>query len=501
MKLLRKLITSFGVVFVLCCGANAMAVSGEQGLAESEEFVINAGLNDAWYNPSTAGQGFFITVFPDLGQVSVAWLTYDTELPPYYAIASLGDPGQRWLTALGPYEGAQAELVVYSASNGLFDAAFPVPELSPVGSIHLQFEDCYTGMINYELPGIGRSESIPIERVASDNISLCEALSTAVVPSGSCYISEGEVPLEFSRLFAVWGSSSNDVFTVGGSGTILHFDGTNWTPMAWGGDFGFEGVWGSSGKDVYAVGGYDGFGLAFGIILHYDGSCWRQVFSTTEYQFTDVWGSSSHDVFATTSQGGGVLHYNGTSWTPMTSGTEGMDFSGGVWGTGTDNVYAVGGDKVWHYDGSSWQLAASVSANSLRRVWGSNAMNIFAVGGNYTPAQTEAAVWHYDGTGWQFMPPDTQGMRWSVWGSGPNNVIVVGDVAGKGLISRYNGTDWNTTLVTNTPTLQGVWGSGASDIFAVGGGPRNGFCCSGAGTILHFDGIAWQTIMEYGQFK
>ena len=48
---------------------------------------INAGLNDAWYNPETSGQGFFITVFSDMGAVSLAWFTYDTELPPDDAVA------------------------------------------------------------------------------------------------------------------------------------------------------------------------------------------------------------------------------------------------------------------------------------------------------------------------------------------------------------------------------------------------------------------------------
>jgi hypothetical protein len=92
-------------------------------------------------------------------------------------------------------------------------------------------------------------------------------------------------------------------------------------------------------------------------------------------------------------------------------------------------------------------------------------------------------------------------MRWSVWGSSPSNVFVVGDVSGQGLISHYDGVDWNNTLVVNALTLQGVWGSSANDVFAVGGGPRNGFCCSGEGTILHFNGNSWQTVMEHGQFE
>jgi hypothetical protein len=498
--LLRQLITSLSVVILLCCGGKTMADSNEMDRAESEGLVINAGLNDAWYDPLTDGQGFTITVFEEKGTVSLTWFTYDTQLPEPGTTANLGDHGQRWLIAVGPFEGAQAELVVYSASGGLFDATLPVPELDPVGSILLQFDDCYSGMITYELPGIGRSGSIPIERVASDNIALCKAMSPAVLPLQSCYISNGDVPTVFSRLFAVWGNSSNDVFVVGGSGTILHNDGTNWTPMTWGGGFGFEGVWGSSGKDVYAVGGGDGFGLAYGIILHYDGNCWREVFSTTEYQFTDVWGSSGRDVFATTSRGP-ILHYDGTGWTPMKSGTETMDGLGGVWGMGTDNVYAVGGNEIWHYDGSSWQLMTSVDAKSIRRVWGSGATDIFAVGANYTPTQTEAAIWHYDGSSWKFMPSDIEGMRWSVWGSGPDNVFTVGDVSSQGLISHYNGFNWKTIPVANTPTLQGVWGSSANDIFAVGGGARNGWCCSGKGTILHFDGNSWHSVMEYGRFR
>jgi sugar lactone lactonase YvrE len=72
------------------------------------DFVINAGLNDAWFNASTPGQGFFVTVFPDSGQVFLAWFTYDTERPDESVTAILGEPGHRWLTAFGPYEGDTA---------------------------------------------------------------------------------------------------------------------------------------------------------------------------------------------------------------------------------------------------------------------------------------------------------------------------------------------------------------------------------------------------------
>lgn len=157
----------------------------DEALAEAaarlyENFVINSGLNDAWYDPAIRGQGFTVSVFEDKGLVFLTWLTYDTELPSPDASANLGAAGQRWLTATGEYEGSQAELVVYSSSGGLFDASLPVPEISPIGSISLQFDDCYSGTVTYDLPGIGRSGSIPIQRVATDNVCNCEDVVYAV---------------------------------------------------------------------------------------------------------------------------------------------------------------------------------------------------------------------------------------------------------------------------------------------------------------------------------
>lgn len=480
----------------------------------AERFEINAGLNDAWYDPSTAGQGFSVSVFENRKSIFLSWLTFDTERPPAGATATLGDPGQRWLTAYGIYEGKQAELAVYSSSGGVFDASSPIPEEVPIGSIFLRFEDCTAGLINYDLPGIGKTGSIPIERLAGDNLGACELNRPAgdsqvakgdegsVHSPGACYASAGAPPSTFSRLFAVWGSSGQDVFAVGGSSTIVHFNGVNWVPMTWGGGFGFEGVWGSSGTNVYAVGGYDGFGLALGKIFHYDGDCWREVFSTTDYQFTDVWGSGSDDVFATTSRGA-VLHYDGKDWTPMKLETGLFAGTGafGVWGTGAENVFAVDAGTIWHYDGNNWQLAAAVDASVLRRIWGSSPTDVYTVGQRYTSTQTLAAVWHYDGYRWTFVPSAVEGDRWGVWGSSSDDVFIVGNSAKAGLISHFDGLGWNTTTITITPTLQGVWGSSANDVYAVGGGARNGFCCSGEGAILHFDGNSWKTVMEAGQFK
>ena len=147
--------------------------------AESPEIgLLNPGLNDAWFAPETSGQGFFITVFPNLGIVALAWFTYDTELPAGELQANLGDPGHRWLTATGPFVGNSANLTVFVSKGGLFDSSEPAPTTDPAGdgTILLEFADCTAGMVSYEITSLGLSGQIPIQRVAPGNIPLCEAL-------------------------------------------------------------------------------------------------------------------------------------------------------------------------------------------------------------------------------------------------------------------------------------------------------------------------------------
>ena len=142
-------------------------------------FQINAGLNDAWYDPATAGQGFLIAVFPEISQMFVAWFTFDTERPPEDVTAMLGDPGHRWLTAQGPYSGNMANLTVYVTKGGVFDSAEPPASLDPSGdgTLKLEFADCSEGMVRYEITSLGISGEIPIQRIVQDNVPLCEALA------------------------------------------------------------------------------------------------------------------------------------------------------------------------------------------------------------------------------------------------------------------------------------------------------------------------------------
>ncbi|MCH5373708.1 MAG: hypothetical protein JJ992_07005 [Planctomycetes bacterium] len=156
------------------CDGNLYA----QRVEEADEFQINAGLNDAWYNSITNGQGLFITVYPKVRQMFVAWFTYDTERPAENVEAVLGEPGHRWLTAQGGYSGSTANLSIHLTQGGVFDASTPPAETDPnaYGSMTVEFADCNDALVTYEIPSLGLSGAIPIKRIVDDNVALCEQL-------------------------------------------------------------------------------------------------------------------------------------------------------------------------------------------------------------------------------------------------------------------------------------------------------------------------------------
>ena len=90
----------------------------------------------------------------------------------------LGEPGHRWLTAQGPYSGDTATLTIYVTEGGVFDKAEPAASNDGIGdgTMTIEFADCSEGLVSYEITSLGISGEIPIQRIAPDNISLCESL-------------------------------------------------------------------------------------------------------------------------------------------------------------------------------------------------------------------------------------------------------------------------------------------------------------------------------------
>jgi DNA-binding beta-propeller fold protein YncE len=175
------LIAAVGVyTFTLQCTGGGATDSKSVSVTATEPppaFLINAGITDAWYDPATSGQGFFIIVWENIRAVFMAWFTYDLERPPEDITAVLGEPGHRWITAQGEFAGDTAALQINVSSGGVFDSDQPPVVTSPDGTMEVRFTSCTQGVVNYHIDSLGISGGVPIQRIVTDNVPLCEALS------------------------------------------------------------------------------------------------------------------------------------------------------------------------------------------------------------------------------------------------------------------------------------------------------------------------------------
>lgn len=79
-----------------------------------------------------------------------------------------------------------------------------------------------------------------------------------------------------SKLTAIWGTSSNDLWAVGYYGLIVHYNGTSWTQINSGTTMGLIDVWGNSKTNIYFAGGSDDGGT--GILFHFNGYQLKKIF-------------------------------------------------------------------------------------------------------------------------------------------------------------------------------------------------------------------------------
>jgi hypothetical protein len=228
--------------------------------------------------------------------------------------------------------------------------------------------------------------------------------------------------------------------------------GSAWSRVSSGTTNGLSGVWDSGESEVWAVG-------STGTILHWDGSAWTSVSSGTTNYLLGVWGSGASDVWAV-GGGGIILHWDGSTWTSGSSGTTNTLY--GVWGIGGIDVWAVGTGTILHWDGSAWSRVSSGTTYNLYGVWGSGPSDVWAVGGS-------GIILHWDGSAWTRVSSGTASSLFGVWGSGESDVWAVG---GSGTTLHWDSSAWTSVSSGTTNGLSGVWGSGQSDVWvwAVGSG-------------------------------
>ncbi len=145
-----------------------------------ERFILNSGLNGAWLNTQTPGQGILIEMLPGLDIGFMGWYTYDTQ-DPSDTTSTIGYAGHRWLTGLGNIDQDNHSITfdLVNTTGGLFNnnQAVTNSDAGTYGTMTITFTDCANATVDFSFTAQQLNGSFAIQRISSDNVALCERLS------------------------------------------------------------------------------------------------------------------------------------------------------------------------------------------------------------------------------------------------------------------------------------------------------------------------------------
>jgi hypothetical protein len=224
------------------------------------------------------------------------------------------------------------------------------------------------------------------------------------------------------------------------------------------------------------------------------------------------WARGRNDVWAVGDMST-ILHWDGGKWTRVSTGVAvGRNLSG-VWATADGGqVYAMGSERLYHYNGSTWRnelpptlpigaSPAAISAATADDVWvvGSGGLVMHGDGQRFTVqpfvtgSRLEAVValgprdvwaggasmFHYDGQGWTEVPVRTgdAGVK-SLWTTAGGEVWALATP----VVVHLTGNAWAPVpgLFTQSAFVNGASGTGPRDIWVAESDQAH-----------HFDGDRW----------
>jgi hypothetical protein len=215
-------------------------------------------------------------------------------------------------------------------------------------------------------------------------------------------------------------------------------------------------IWGSSPNDVWAVGSY-------GAVAHFDGQTWSTATTTLPNMETStlyaINGTGPGDVWAV-GRNGMVGHYDGNAWTfaPRAS----LSDLYGVHAASPDDVWAVGksGARQHYTIAGGWTLLPTFTSLELRGVYSAGPNDVWVAGDSGT-------VLHWNGSAWSSTRISTMGPPkfMAMSGRAANDIWVAGQF---GALLHWNGTTWSDGSSPTSNNLTALWVGSAGDAWLAG---------------------------------
>lgn len=214
-------------------------------------------------------------------------------------------------------------------------------------------------------------------------------------------------------------------------------------------------VAGRSADEIYAVGGVPDRGG----IRRFDGEDWRSVSVPGETPLL-TWVHCFDDGRPVVAGfRGRVLWRRGDGWELQKTPTDQNLW--GIWGRARDDVWAVGGDgdaisgspTILHWDGERWdeleipELARD-GVRAFFKVWGTGPDDVYAVGQN-------GAIVRWNGERLVDESPDTRKDLISIWGNSGRIAAVGG--RGNGVVAIRDGGAWEVRSLKPLIGTSGIW--------------------------------------------
>lgn len=302
--------------------------------------------------------------------------------------------------------------------------------------------------------------------------SLVLACPSDPEPSGSWTLVHSGLS---GALLSVWGTSSTDVWAVGGDAldgsgpTVIHFDGEAWERIPT--DETQGNLWwvhGFEGGPIYMGG--DG-----GVILRYESGTYTKMVTPGTGTVFGIWGATADDVWAVggdSSATGGFawrLDPNSDAWIAEPTLPAEVPADAAIWkvsGAAADDAWLVGSNGVaLHWDGASLSQGQTGVGSSLFTVEANDDGLFVAVGGAATGIIVEN-----DGDGWVDVTPDPPpfGLSGVALGADGHGVAVGAFGA---VWERSDAAGWTEAELgfNVAPSLHGTWIDDEGGIWIVGG--------------------------------